>query len=289
MINFLIRNLMKISTKVPRDACVQPQHRCSLGRCLPEQKVCNGEWDCEDGSDEVNCKTLPVCQVTELDENSCTCETQHGKCHNNLCVHKDKFCDGVDDCGDGSDEGENCGKCISKLKFHSPNKVCDGRLDCNDGEDEMGCDCPQSFFKCSALKASSDSSTCINSSSLCDGRKDCADGVDEVQCVNIDMEGALHVDNTSVSPTSPIVSSTDLRLQPVPDKTGYLKVRLFGAWYVYCTDDWSSSKSDSACQKLGYSNSSMYEILAPKNKAVNLEDNDSEEGNTCKVIKISCT
>jgi len=79
------------------------------------------------------------------------------------------------------------------------------------------------------------SETCINSSSLCDGRRDCLDGVDEVQCVNIDMNGASQGDDSLLSPQSPILSSSDLRLQPIPEKTGYLKVQLLTlGGYFYC-------------------------------------------------------
>lgn len=32
-------------------------HRCKLGQCVLESKVCDGRWDCSDGSDERNCFT----------------------------------------------------------------------------------------------------------------------------------------------------------------------------------------------------------------------------------------
>lgn len=31
-------------------------HRCPLGECLPQSRLCNGFIECSDGSDERNCK-----------------------------------------------------------------------------------------------------------------------------------------------------------------------------------------------------------------------------------------
>ena len=67
------------------------------------------------------------------------------RCDNNKCVTKTKYCDGKNNCGDNSDEPEDCEtSCKSLLQYLHPKKLCDDRIDCyhakqdanNHGEDE---------------------------------------------------------------------------------------------------------------------------------------------------------
>ncbi|VDM69511.1 unnamed protein product, partial [Strongylus vulgaris] len=76
--------------------CMADERACGNNECVKSDYVCDGEPDCRDRSDEMNCPALRQCEPNEF------------KCNNQRCVQKMWLCDGDDDCGDNSDE-QNCG------------------------------------------------------------------------------------------------------------------------------------------------------------------------------------
>lgn len=81
--------------------CQPGEKLCGTNECVKQEYVCDGEPDCRDRSDELNCPTRRLCEPNEF------------RCNNDRCIQKMWLCDGDDDCGDGSDE-RNCGRKSSK-------------------------------------------------------------------------------------------------------------------------------------------------------------------------------
>ncbi|XP_050085737.1 basement membrane-specific heparan sulfate proteoglycan core protein isoform X14 [Anopheles aquasalis] len=125
----------------PPSACAVDEATCSNGACIRKSQICDGNSDCDDGSDETSCSVYHKCEPNQF------------KCANRKCILKTWLCDGEQDCGDGSDE-ENCatlppnspcrydefqcrnGQCVPK-SFQ-----CDTHPDCFDKSDEVGCMAP---------------------------------------------------------------------------------------------------------------------------------------------------
>lgn len=64
--------------------------------CIPHWELCDRHQDCEDGWDEEGCPQQP-------------CLPGQWQCRNRVCIMAQWKCNGIDDCGDSSDE-DVCGK-----------------------------------------------------------------------------------------------------------------------------------------------------------------------------------
>uniref|UniRef100_A0AAY4CL48 Sortilin-related receptor n=1 Tax=Denticeps clupeoides TaxID=299321 RepID=A0AAY4CL48_9TELE len=210
---------------------------CSNGSCLPSSAHCNGVEDCPGGADEQHCDPLCtrymefVCQnraqclfqslvcdgmrhctdgsdedpvyagCSSRPEFEKTCDAYNFQCANGECVSLEWKCDGMDDCGDYSDEA-NCGSspessgCSRYLQFECKNGrcvpswwKCDGDNDCGDWSDETQCSGasaphtpPPNPSSCAPNRFHCGSGACIVNSWVCDGFADCPDGTDEAGC-----------------------------------------------------------------------------------------------------------
>jgi len=228
----------------PEDTC--EGFRCKLGRCIKEEDVCDKNWDCREGEDELDCPevvstSLALCELAGSGPH-CTCPAGQLKCGNNLCLARDQWCNGVSECGDGTDEPAECGSCVGKLALLSPQAVCDSVPDCEDYSDETGlaCGCDENSFRCDQPLNMSSSFSCIPASALCDGTPDCPGGIDEdpTQCI-------------ALSPLETV--QQNLLLSAASSSVGYVKVRTYGMWYTYCASAWSDSASTAICTTLGNS------------------------------------
>ena len=180
----------------------EDQHRCPLGKCLSTEQICNGIPDCEDNSDEnyeLCEKKIRMCE--QVNATHCQCLLDDMMCDNLMCLHSSKFCDGVNDCGDNSDEPPNCEHdCSMALQAYNQSLICDGRVDCLDehdmGNDEAAekcCSGEDNNYRCVLGDKPQNmeiTDECISRDCVCDWDRNstcpkCTNGADEQDCISI--------------------------------------------------------------------------------------------------------
>lgn len=117
--------------------CESGEFSCSSGHCISLLFLCDGEDNCDDGSDETLCQN---------------CTSGVFPCGpSRVCLDRHQLCDGTADCEDGRDEDPRvCGVLTSEctpFEFKCGDGQCirhtykcDNTEDCSDGSDEENCD-----------------------------------------------------------------------------------------------------------------------------------------------------
>ncbi|XP_050720144.1 uncharacterized protein LOC127000445 isoform X2 [Eriocheir sinensis] len=207
------------------EECGADKFRCASGDCVNGVWYCDGHQDCEDGSDEVDCRDYSLGFSKSVNQKltgrevekwlytlKTTCAARCVQAKNFVCMSFNY-----------QQSSETCvlsGSTVSRS----------GGLEEAPGWEyyEMhthAMDCTASFVCGDGL--------CLNSTQRCDGRRDCKEGEDEDGCQD-DINFAVRLVNGS-SPNE-----------------GRVEVRAFGRWGAVCDDMWGMLEGDVVCQSLGF-------------------------------------
>lgn len=123
-----------------------------------------------------------------------TCKAGYFRCRNSRCINTSLVCNGLDNCGDSSDE-VNCAcsedihfRCIADGKCIPKAFQCDADSDCVDASDEFNCpptNCSLEHKDPNMLNCKVATTACFHKDWKCDGEKDCWDNSDEENCTTL--------------------------------------------------------------------------------------------------------
>lgn len=144
----------------------------------------------------ISCKSIVLCCIVNITRPTWappTCSSSWNfHCRNGRCVQMWDVCDGINDCGDGSDE-EGCGGGGGGLflinvtfdKWHDCrllNFICVLSAFCAVFVGWMTTAAPMNTTRCPDTSFQCRSGRCIPRAWACDGDEDCPDGEDELGC-----------------------------------------------------------------------------------------------------------
>lgn len=239
-------------------------------------------------------------------------------CKTGICLSKSKYCNGHNDCGDGSDEPEDCSNCADSLAVLHPDRVCDGVLDCV-GKDDIGtdesadecCDHIDHHFnetypyRCVLGKLTSSkkylpttivTDQCISSKGVCDWdaypeEKSCSNGADELDCVVIWQSPFIEANEPEArDPFGRFLSGS----------RGYLYFVSFGRKYLYCAGQrtWTSENLNVfgavICKKQGFPGLAAIRLHEPRSRTrvgkhdIALAPSEEDNYKACKLVFIAC-
>jgi hypothetical protein len=294
--------------------------RCPLGTCLNSTQVCDGTPNCEDASDEKSefcTEKIRMCE--QVNATHCECLLNDMMCDNLMCLNKNKFCDGVNDCGDNSDEPENCeNDCSIALAAYAPDRICDANLDCI-GEHDLGND--ESVERCCEAENNyrcalgqypgnvSISNECIARKCVCDWdvKRDecesCLNGADENDCMSIYGhkmgQGYSDFNEHSEKFTIPKLPSHDAFGRSKTQADGYVYFTSHGKDYLYCaspeifTQERRWAIGEALCKHENFTGVRDIAFIKPfsrvlVNPSYILPTQEQGEFDSCHIIYLSC-